>query len=40
MDLVVYPKQDLENLITQLKIGFSGSGIHYWIIPVIDSGVI
>ncbi len=34
------PEQDLEKLLKQLKISFLGSGIHYWVIPVIGSGVI
>jgi hypothetical protein len=33
-------KQGLEPLLTQLKEDFSGSGIQYWVLPVIDNGVI
>ncbi len=33
-------KQGLAPLIEQLKEEFSGSGIQYWVLPVIDNGVI
>lgn len=34
------PKQDLAQLLEQLKSEFSGSGINYWVLPVIENGVI
>lgn len=34
------PEQQLSVLITQLKQCFSGSGIHYWVMPVLESGSI
>lgn len=34
------PEQQLGVLIRQLKHCFSGSGIHYWVLPVLESGVI
>lgn len=33
-------KQDLSHLIDRLKTDFSGAGIHYWVLPVIDKGII
>ena len=33
-------KQDLSALVNRLKTDFSGSGIHYWVLPVIEEGVI
>ena len=33
-------KRALDSLITQLKQEFSGSGIQYWVLPIIDNGVI
>jgi hypothetical protein len=33
-------EDDLKPLIEQLKQDFSGSGIQYWVLPVITSGVI
>ena len=33
-------EQDLPHLIAQLRHDFKGSGIQYWVMPVIDSGVI
>ncbi|MCK4841405.1 MAG: DUF3240 family protein [Methylococcales bacterium] len=33
-------KQDLPMLLDRLKIDFSGSGIQYWILPVIEKGTI
>jgi hypothetical protein len=33
-------QNDLEPLVTHLKKDFSGSGIQYWVLPVIDNGVI
>jgi hypothetical protein len=33
-------KQGLAPLVAQLKEEFSGSGIQYWVLPVIDNGVI
>lgn len=34
------PEQELAALLEQLRTEFSGSGIKYWVLPVIDSGVI
>jgi len=34
------PEQALSVLLTQLKQNFSGSGIHYWVLPVIENGII
>ena len=34
------PAQELPRLLAQLKSEFSGSGIQYWIMPVIEKGVI
>ncbi|MGR9013945.1 MAG: DUF3240 family protein [Gammaproteobacteria bacterium] len=34
------PKQGLAQLLEQLKSEFSGSGINYWVLPVIENGVI
>jgi len=34
------PEQELPNLLAQLRRDFKGSGIQYWVMPVIDSGVI
>jgi hypothetical protein len=31
---------DMDDLIQRLRKDFSGSGIQYWVIPVIDKGVI
>ncbi|MFW5443448.1 MAG: DUF3240 family protein [Methylococcaceae bacterium] len=33
-------KQDLTALLDHLKTEFSGSGINYWVIPVIEKGII
>ena len=33
-------QQDLTSLLEQLKNNFENSGIHYWVLPVIDSGYI
>lgn len=33
-------EQQLSVLITQLKYSFSGAGIHYQVVPVLDSGTI
>ncbi len=32
------PEQDLQVLLDKLKKEFSGSGIHYWVLPVIENG--
>ncbi len=32
------PKQALTELIDKLKSEFTGSGVHYWVIPVIEQG--
>ncbi|SHE19342.1 DUF3240 family protein [methanotrophic endosymbiont of Bathymodiolus puteoserpentis (Logatchev)] len=34
------PEQRLNSLIDALKRDFSDSGIHYWVMPVLDSGYI
>ena len=34
------PEQELPRLLAQLHRDFKGSGIQYWVMPVIDSGVI
>ncbi|MDP2100778.1 MAG: DUF3240 family protein [Methylobacter sp.] len=34
------PEQELTGLLAQLKADFSGSGIRYWVLPVIENGVI
>ena len=33
-------QQDLSLLLNKLKTEFSGSGIQYWVLPVIDTGYI
>lgn len=33
-------KKDLSALLKILKADFSGSGIHYWVMPVIEKGLI
>jgi hypothetical protein len=32
------PEQDLPVFLNKLKHEFSGSGIHYWVLPVIENG--
>ena len=34
------PEQQLSRLVEKLRQEFSGSGIRYWVLPVIDSGYI
>lgn len=34
------PEDELQALVEKLKNNFSGSGIHYWVLPVIDNGYI
>ena len=34
------PQQGLPTLLEQLRADFSGSGIKYWVLPVIENGVI
>jgi len=34
------PEQQLSVLIERLKQDFSGAGIHYWVMPVLESGSI
>jgi Protein of unknown function (DUF3240) len=34
------PEQHLQELINKLKKNFSGAGIHYWVMPVIEYGKI
>lgn len=33
-------KNDLSALLERLKTDFSGAGIHYWVMPVIENGLI
>ncbi|MDO9106387.1 MAG: DUF3240 family protein [Methylovulum sp.] len=33
-------EQGLSELLTQLKQDYAGAGIHYWVLPVIEKGVI
>lgn len=32
------PSDEVDALITRLKTAFSGSGIHYWVLPLVDAG--
>ena len=32
------PEQDLQALLAKLKDNFAGAGIHYWVLPIADSG--
>jgi len=34
------PEQQIKVLIERLKQDFSGAGIHYWVMPVLESGSI
>lgn len=34
------PEQGLAQLLAQLRAEFSGAGIRYWVLPVIENGVI
>ncbi len=34
------PEQQLSVLLDKLKNDFSGAGIHYWVMPVLESGYI
>ncbi|MGZ5053772.1 MAG: DUF3240 family protein [Methylobacter sp.] len=34
------PEQGLAQLLDQLRAEFSGSGIRYWVLPVVENGVI
>ena len=34
------PEQELASLLDQLKTEFAGSGIRYWVLPVVENGVI
>ena len=34
------PEQDLNGLLEQLRVDFSGAGIKYWVLPVIENGAI
>ena len=34
------PESDLQALLDQLKREFSGAGMHYWVIPVVETGYI
>lgn len=33
-------KQHISALLTKLKADFAGSGLHYWLVPAIEQGVI
>lgn len=33
-------KNIAESILTELKQSFSGSGLHYWMMPLLDSGTI
>jgi hypothetical protein len=33
-------KNDIGAVLNQLKTGFSGAGLHYWVTPVIEQGLI
>jgi uncharacterized protein DUF3240 len=33
-------RKDLDALINKLKTDFSGAGIHYWVMPIIEKGLI
>lgn len=33
-------KQHISSLLTKLKADFSGSGLHYWVVPVLEHGEI
>jgi hypothetical protein len=34
------PEQRLASLLAQLRSEFSGSGIRYWVMPVVENGII
>ena len=34
------PEQELAALLDQLRTEFAGSGIRYWVLPVVENGVI
>jgi hypothetical protein len=34
------PEQDLQTLLAKLKGNFTGAGIQYWVLPIVDSGYI
>ena len=34
------PREEVHGLVEQLKEGFKGAGLHYWIMPVIEAGPI
>lgn len=33
-------KDDLDNLLNSIKSKFSHAGIHYWVLPVVERGII
>lgn len=33
-------KQHISALLTKLKADFAGSGLHYWLVPAIEQGII
>jgi hypothetical protein len=34
------PEDELAQLLDRLRVEFSGSGIRYWVLPVVENGVI
>lgn len=38
MFMIELQKQMTERMITDLKLRFSGSGLHYWLMPLSESG--
>lgn len=34
------PEHDMQSLLTKLKENYSGAGIQYWVLPIVDSGYI
>jgi hypothetical protein len=37
---IYVPVYDLADLLAQLRQEFAGTNIHYWVLPIIESGVI
>ena len=38
MFMLLLPQDTAEAVLASLDIDFKGSGIHYWLVPVIDHG--
>ncbi len=38
--MIQIQKQFAETILADLKQGFSGSGLHYWLLPLLDNGSI